>query len=80
MKKTVLTQRISRPTDRRLFLKGGLLAGGAALGASLLANPPLARAQARTQFCRCQKAENRNIAGTKRTRSRSHLPQTESRC
>jgi hypothetical protein len=49
MKKKVLTDRISRPVDRRLFLKGGLLAGGAALGAGLLANAPLARAQARTQ-------------------------------
>src|SRR5580692_1221906 len=40
---------ISRPVDRRSFLKGGLLAGGAAVGAGLLATGPLARAQALTQ-------------------------------
>jgi hypothetical protein len=40
---------ISRPVDRRSFLKGGLLAGGAAVGAGLLASGPLARAQAQTQ-------------------------------
>jgi hypothetical protein len=40
---------ISRPVDRRSFLKGGLLAGGAAVGAGLLATGPLARAQAQTQ-------------------------------
>jgi hypothetical protein len=39
---------ISRPVDRRSFLKGGLLAGGAAVGAGLLTGP-LARAQAQTK-------------------------------
>src|ERR1035437_10518029 len=32
--------------DRRSFMKGGLLAGGAVMGAGLLANTTLARAQA----------------------------------
>ena len=49
MKKKVLPGSISRPVDRRSFLKGGLLAGGAAVGAGLLATGPLARAQAQTQ-------------------------------
>ncbi|HZW96642.1 MAG TPA: hypothetical protein VFF64_27105 [Candidatus Eremiobacteraceae bacterium] len=49
MKKKVLPDSISRPVDRRSFLKGGLLAGGAAVGAGLLATGPLARAQAQTQ-------------------------------
>ena len=40
---------ISRPVDRRLFLKGGLLAGGAAVGAGLLATGPLALAQSKGQ-------------------------------
>jgi hypothetical protein len=49
MKKKLHPYGISRPVDRRSFLKGGLLAGGAAVGAGLLANAPLARAQARSQ-------------------------------
>ncbi len=49
MKKKLHPYSISRPVDRRSFLKGGLLAGGAAVGAGLLATGPLARAQARTQ-------------------------------
>src|SRR5271154_5207803 len=49
MKKKVLPGSISRPVDRRSFLKGGLLAGGAAVGAGLLATGPLARAQGQTQ-------------------------------
>src|SRR6202451_4891621 len=49
MKKKLHPHSISRPVDRRSFLKGGLLAGGAAVGAGLLATGPLARAQAQTQ-------------------------------
>ena len=49
MKKKLLPYSISRPVDRRSFLKGGLLAGGAAVGAGLLATGPLARAQAKRQ-------------------------------
>jgi hypothetical protein len=49
MKKKLHPYSISRPVDRRSFLKGGLLASGAAMGAGLLANAPLAHAQARTQ-------------------------------
>ncbi len=49
MKKKLQPYSISRPVDRRSFLKGGLLAGGAAVGAGLLATGPLARAQAQTQ-------------------------------
>jgi hypothetical protein len=49
MKKKLHPYSISRPVDRRSFLKGGLLAGGAAVGARLLATGPLARAQAQTQ-------------------------------
>jgi hypothetical protein len=49
MKKKLHPDSISRPVDRRSFLKGGLLAGGAAVGAGLLATGPLARAQAKTQ-------------------------------
>jgi hypothetical protein len=49
MKKKLHPYSISRPVDRRSFLKGGLLAGGAAVGADLLAAGPLARAQAQTQ-------------------------------
>ena len=40
---------ISRPVDRRSFLRGGLLAGGAAVGAGLLATGPLALAQSKGQ-------------------------------
>jgi len=49
MKKKLHPHSISRPVDRRSFLKGGLLAGGAAVGAGLLATGSLARAQAQTQ-------------------------------
>jgi hypothetical protein len=49
VKKKLHPYSISRPVDRRSFLKGGLLAGGAAVGAGLLATGPLARAQAQTQ-------------------------------
>jgi len=49
MKKKLHPSSISRPVDRRSFLKGGLLAGGAAVGAGLLATGPLARAQGQTQ-------------------------------
>jgi hypothetical protein len=49
MNKKLLPYRISRPVDRRSFLKGGLLAGGAAVGAGLLANGTLARAQSYTK-------------------------------
>src|SRR5580698_5828207 len=49
MTKKLHPHSISRPVDRRSFLKGGLLAGGAAVGAGLLATGPLARAQALTQ-------------------------------
>jgi hypothetical protein len=48
MKKKVLPDSVSRSVDRRSFLKGSLLAGGAAVGAGLLTGP-LARAQAQTQ-------------------------------
>ncbi len=48
MKKKLHPYSISRPVDRRSFLKGSLLAGGAAVGAGLLTGP-LARAQAQTQ-------------------------------
>jgi hypothetical protein len=49
MKKKLHPYSMSRPVDRRSFLKGGLLAGGAVAGAGLLASGPLARAQAKTQ-------------------------------
>jgi hypothetical protein len=49
MKKKLHANSIDRSVDRRSFLKGSLLAGGAAMGAGLLANAPLARAQARSQ-------------------------------
>jgi hypothetical protein len=49
MKKKLHPYSMSRPVDRRFFLKGGLLAGGAVAGAGLLASGPLARAQAKTQ-------------------------------
>ena len=48
MKKVVVNNTKSS-VDRRSFLKGSLLAGGAAVGAGLLANGTLARAQASTQ-------------------------------
>ena len=37
--------KLKRPVDRRSFMKGGLLAGGAAVGAGLLANGTSAHAQ-----------------------------------
>jgi hypothetical protein len=49
MKKKLHPYSISRPVDRRSFLKGGLIAGGAAVGAGLLANAPMARAQSKGQ-------------------------------
>ncbi|HXM64484.1 MAG TPA: hypothetical protein VN950_26725 [Terriglobales bacterium] len=49
MKKKTHPYSISRPVDRRSFLKGGLLAGGAAVGAGLLATGPLALAQSKGQ-------------------------------
>jgi hypothetical protein len=49
MKKKLHPYSISRPVDRRFFLKGSLLAGGAAVGAGLLATGPLARAQSKGQ-------------------------------
>jgi hypothetical protein len=49
MKKKLHPYSISRPVDRRSFLKGGLLAGGAAVGAGLLATGPLACAQSKGQ-------------------------------
>src|SRR5271167_533391 len=49
MNEVDLPHDITRSVDRRSFLKGGLLAGGAAVGAGLLATGPLARAQAQTQ-------------------------------
>ena len=49
MRKKEFLPSIRRSVDRRSFLKGGLLAGGTAMGAGLLANSPLTRAQARTQ-------------------------------
>jgi hypothetical protein len=49
MKKKLHPYSISRPVDRRSFLKGGLIAGGAAVGAGLLATGPLARAQSKGQ-------------------------------
>ncbi|MGA8623106.1 MAG: hypothetical protein WB660_31840 [Candidatus Sulfotelmatobacter sp.] len=50
MKEVVLPQNVRHSVDRRSFLKSGLVAGGAAaVGAGLLANGTLARAQARTQ-------------------------------
>jgi Ferritin-like domain len=48
MKKEELLPSIKRSVDRRSFMKSGLLAGGAAVGAGLLANATLARAQGRT--------------------------------
>jgi hypothetical protein len=49
MKKKLHPYSISRPVDRRSFLKGGLVAGGAAVGAGLLGTGSLVRAQAQTQ-------------------------------
>jgi len=49
MKKKLHPNAISRPVDRRSFLKGSLLAGGAAMGAGLLTTGTLTRAQAQTQ-------------------------------
>ena len=49
MNKKLHPYSISRPVDRRSFLKGSLLAGGAAVGAGLLATGPLARAQGKGQ-------------------------------
>jgi len=49
MKKKLRPNSISRPVDRRSFLKGSLLAGGAAVGAGLLTSGTLARAQANSQ-------------------------------
>jgi hypothetical protein len=40
-----LGSNLKRPVDRRSFVKGGLLAGGAAVGAGLLATSPSAQAQ-----------------------------------
>src|SRR3984957_19996516 len=49
MKKKLHPYSISRPVDRRSFLKGSLLAGGAAVGAGLLTSGTLAGAQASSQ-------------------------------
>jgi hypothetical protein len=45
MKKEELLSSIKRSVDRRSFMKSSLLAGGAAVGAGLLANATFARAQ-----------------------------------
>src|SRR6202050_4167220 len=45
MTKEALLPSFKQSVDRRSFMKGGLLAGGAVMGASLLATAPLARAQ-----------------------------------
>jgi hypothetical protein len=45
MKKEEVTSAIKRSVDRRSFMKSSLLAGGAAVGAGLLANATFARAQ-----------------------------------
>ena len=47
--KKVLIDNIKSSVDRRSFLKGSLLAGGAAMGAGLLTNGTLARAQESTR-------------------------------
>jgi hypothetical protein len=49
MKEEALLPSTGRSVDRRSFLRGSLLAGGAAMGAGLLATGPLARAQAQKQ-------------------------------
>ena len=49
MKKKLHPYSISRSVDRRSFLKGSLLAGGAVVGAGLLADGPFAGAQAQTK-------------------------------
>jgi len=46
MSKEELLPSITRSVGRRSFMKGGLLAGGAVVGAGLLSNATLARAQA----------------------------------
>jgi hypothetical protein len=45
MTKEALLPSLKQSVDRRSFMKGGLLAGGAVMGAGLLANVPMARAQ-----------------------------------
>jgi hypothetical protein len=49
VKKEVLPQNTKSSVGRRSFLKGSLLAGGAVMGAGLLSNGSLARAQSETQ-------------------------------
>jgi hypothetical protein len=49
MSKKLHPHKISSPVDRRSFLKGSLLAGGAAVGAGLLTSGTLARAQGNAQ-------------------------------
>jgi len=49
MKKKLHPYSISRSVDRRSFVKGSLLAGGAVVGAGLLADGPFAGAQAQTK-------------------------------
>jgi hypothetical protein len=49
VKEEVLPQNVKSSVGRRSFLKGSLLAGGAVMGAGLLANGSLARAQDDTQ-------------------------------
>jgi hypothetical protein len=49
MNKKLHPYSIRRRVDRRSFLKGGLLAGGAAVGAGLLTTGPLALAQSKGQ-------------------------------
>jgi hypothetical protein len=49
VKEEVLPRKIKSSVGRRSFLKGSLLAGGAVMGAGLLANGSLARAQSDTQ-------------------------------
>jgi hypothetical protein len=49
VKKKLVSCSNSRSVDRRSFLKGGLLAGAAAVGAGLLTTGPLARAQGKGQ-------------------------------
>src|SRR6204780_2768520 len=45
MTQEALLPSLKQSVGRRSFMKGGLLAGGAVMGAGLLANAPLARAQ-----------------------------------
>jgi hypothetical protein len=49
MKEVVFPRNVKSSVDRRSFLKGSLLAGGVAVGAGLLANVNVARAQDLTQ-------------------------------